>query len=80
MKYSLARTLTRWFGVVIGVLLVVILFLGTESALFWVLVVPTAGLCVAYFIIKFRFCRCPHCREMLTDKLEFCPYCKMPLE
>lgn len=80
MKYSLARTLTRWFGVIVGVLAIALLLAGKESSLFWVLLVPTAALSVAYFIIRYRFCRCPHCGEMLTDKLTICPYCKEPLE
>ena len=80
MKYSKARKITQITGFLVGVLALVMFMIGTEATLFWVLSVPTAILSVVYFIVKFKYCRCPKCGEMVTGNVDHCPSCKALLK
>ena len=80
MKYSLARRITQVLGFLVGVLALILFMTEKGSPYFWPLLVPTFILSVVYFIIKYRFCRCPKCGEMLTGKHELCPYCRHPMD
>ena len=80
MKYSKARRITQIVGFIVGVLALLMVLLGKDTPVFWVLLVPTAILSVIYFLVKFKYCRCPNCGEMVTGKTDRCPSCKAPME